>query len=85
MPEISSEIDAACKAEGWGIFTTTEGKYNIQRIDKPEPGDGVLPSDEAAYQLVIGKALQGSKLHLMALMMDGWETDDCMVPTMLLS
>ncbi len=67
--------DAAAKKEGWSLFNH-DGTLQIQIIDDPEEGDGSLDNDGTAYTLCVLSALQGSKLHALALYLDGHSSDD---------
>ncbi len=69
------ECDAAAKKEGWTVFNA-DGVLQIQAVDEPEDGDVSLPDgDGQAYSLVAQKALEESKLHALALYLDGREAD----------
>lgn len=57
--------------EGWELFDC-DGVLQIQGIDCPDDGDaGLAGGDAEAYQLCVTRALAGSKLHLLALFLDG--------------
>ena len=77
--------DTASSAEGWSIFNA-DGLLQIQRIDDPEDGsEPVFAHDGEAYKFVTEKALKGSKLHLLALYLDGRsDTKDIQVPRLML-
>jgi hypothetical protein len=65
--------DSMSKKEGWALFNTGT-ELQIQAIDEPEEGDAELKGrDGEAYQLITERALQGSKMHLLALYLDGRE------------
>jgi len=74
-------LDRRALAEGWGLFHVHSRGYEIERIDCPEgsceDGDGGAPctpphldSDAVAIDLCLRKALGGSAMHLLALMME---------------
>jgi hypothetical protein len=74
-------IDRRAAAEGWGLFHVHGRGYEIERIDCPEGSceddDGGalcaplhLDSDAVAIDLCLRKALGGSAMHLLALMME---------------
>jgi len=68
--------DAQSKKEGWALFDA-DGVLHIQALDDPEPGQGWLEGrDNAAYSLCFKKALGGSKLHALALFLDGRPADE---------
>lgn len=67
--------DNISKKEGWALFDA-DGVFQIQAIDEPEPGEGKLDSDGSAYSLCVKKAFEGSKVHLLALFLDGKLTDE---------
>lgn len=74
--------------EGWDIFDT-DGVLQIQRIDDPEDDCVQLDGDVAAYRHCVEQAMRGSKLHILALYLDGrpnaYEPDpDILAPRTLL-
>lgn len=71
----TKQHDKRAKSEGWTIFDA-DGTLQIQRIDEPEDGDATLVIDAQAYQLCTKMALQGSKMHLLALYLDGRINDE---------
>jgi len=63
--------DEDSKREGWALFNH-DGTLQIQALDDPEEGQATLKGgDGEAYTLCCNKALNGSKLHLLALFLDG--------------
>lgn len=66
----NQHCDEKSKAEGWALFNTGD-ELLIQKIDEPEEGEPELKNDAEAYELCCQKALTGSKLHLLALFLDG--------------
>lgn len=83
------KFDQLAKKEGWAIFScnggSADGKMQIQSIDDPEEGDAELKErDGEAYTLVCQKALAGSKMHLLALFLDGRDIDDIYIPRILI-
>lgn len=66
-----NDFDRLSKAEGWALFDTGT-HFQIQAIDDPEEGDASLPGqDGEAYSVCVKKALAGSRMHLLALFLDG--------------
>lgn len=68
--EWTTDDDIAASREGWGVFDcfgSKAGPLQIQAIDMPGEGDGFLPDDNAAWDLVHRKASEGSELHRKAL------------------
>lgn len=61
-------------AEGWNMFSHDNGLFQLQRVDEA----GILQGDTEALAYVVKKALAGSKMHLLALYLDGRPVD-CMV------
>lgn len=60
------ELGDQAEAEGWSLFWTTaedHAPWEVQALDE----EAILPSDEAAWDLIIQGAARGSKLHLTAL------------------
>jgi hypothetical protein len=64
--------------EGWDLFTRSDRRLGIERIDDPTEfkeleghTDCLFESDDAASKHVIQRAGEGSKLHLLALYLDG--------------
>lgn len=56
--------------EGWDVFDT-DGTLQIQKVDDAEDGHVQLTDDGQAYQHCLLQALQGSRLHILALYLDG--------------
>lgn len=61
--EWTAADSAAAVAEGWDVFETSEGYYEIERDDDA----GILADDDAAVLLVVNRAAEGSELHIKAL------------------
>lgn len=71
---------ATAMSQGWDIFDT-DGVFLIQRDDEL----GSFKDDEEAMNFVITKASTGSRLHLLALWLDGRAVDDnTIVPELLI-
>lgn len=75
--------DRAASVEGWSVFSviggSADGEYQIQAFDEPSE-DGTPPllaDDGEAYTLCCEKALEGSKLHALALYLDGRKYQPC--------
>lgn len=68
----TEHCDAQAKAEGWALFEGDNQRIQIQRLDESEQ----LSNDGQAYQLVCQKAFKGSKIHLLALYLDGQNTSE---------
>ena len=67
--------DAQSKEEGWTLFNAN-GVLQIESLDDPAKGEGRLKGrDGEAYALVCQKAMTGSKLHALALFLDGKNAD----------
>jgi hypothetical protein len=61
------EDEAVAAAEGWGLFWTgREPCLEVQCIDAPCPGDGVLVDDFEAWRCVLDGVLRGSPVHARA-------------------
>lgn len=76
--------DLAALREGWAFFNA-DGVMDIERIDEPEVVKddkdldflpAALESDDAARSLIVSKALGGSKMHALALLLDGRQIND---------
>lgn len=74
----TNEFDQLASKEGWSLFSVNggkedyDGRYQIQAVDDPEAGDAKLSgNDGEAYALCCQKALAGSKMHMLALFLDG--------------
>jgi hypothetical protein len=60
------------RAEGWDIFdcgVREDGtpRVELQRVDSPAAGTSRFDTDHAAWEHVVGRARDGSALHLQAL------------------
>jgi hypothetical protein len=61
------EDDAVAWGEGWGLFwTARDPVLEVQCLDAPGPGEGVLADDEAAWRCVLDGLLRGSPTHARA-------------------
>jgi hypothetical protein len=80
----SRKFDRIAKSEGWAMFDA-DGLWQIQAIDEPE-GDNPLLSggDAEAYDLVARKAAAGSRMHILALFLEGRRESEIWVPKFLL-
>jgi len=80
----NEKFDHASKKEGWALFNH-DGILQIQAIDNPEDDEGSLDhGDGEAYNLCVEKALAGSKMHALALLLDGRDAFCVYVPKALL-
>lgn len=67
------KFDAQSKKEGWAIFEAG-GRLALWALDDPDEEEGwpELPGGDAeALDLVSKKAAEGSKMHILALFLDG--------------
>ena len=65
------EYDSRAAGEGWGMFDCSDGFFQLQADDNHTTFHG----DAEAVAFVVRKALAGSKLHLLALYLDGRHTN----------
>src|SRR6516164_3092315 len=69
-------------AEGWDVFQAERDDgttLEINALDDPEVGGGgvyLTGGDAEAYDIVAKRALEGSKLHILALFLDGKLMED---------
>lgn len=61
--------------EGWSVFSTNCGYYEIQRIDDPSSLDfectRTFDNDGKAVAHVLDRAMRGSLTHMFAVWVDG--------------
>lgn len=73
----SREDNERAFAEGWGLFETTVGPWEVQRIDAPEDGsEPRFQSDAHAIAHVYWLANEGSPLHRKAMLASLGITED---------
>ena len=68
------KYDGAAKKQGWSLYCAG-GEITIMRIDLNE-GNVQLNSDNEAMEIVFRNALAGDKMSILALFLDGKDTDE---------
>ena len=74
------KYDDLSKSEGWALFDH-DGIIQIQVLDELEEGQAFIEDrDGGAYEFVSEKSLSGSKMHILALYLDGRNSQEIYIP-----